>query len=212
MILRQYIPDSLEEQWNAFLESASSELQSNERLKWILLGGAFVLYLSMVAFFANQANDSQRNYLQERDQLARLTAQASESGWPQRSITAESLVNSFTNKFWPGETTGIAEAGFERWIRQSFDRYNTEVRQVLLTRGPALADEADYMQGRLSEVLKIRAKVISPLNEAGLLRFLEDAGTHSSWVVVEQLIIRDGRNPRFEMDIATYTKTGEPDQ
>ncbi|MDG2320192.1 MAG: hypothetical protein P8L79_08040 [Rhodospirillaceae bacterium] len=212
MILRQYIPDSLEEQWNAFLESASSELQSNERLKWILLGGAFVLYLSMVAFFANQANDSQRNYLQERDQLARLTAQASESGWPQRSITAESLVNSFTNKFWPGETTGIAEAGFERWIRQSFDRYNTEVRQVLLTRGPALADEADYMQGRLSEVLKIRAKVISPLNEAGLLRFLEDAGTHSSWVVVEQLIIRDGRNPRFEMDIATYSKTGEPDQ
>lgn len=212
MILRQYIPDSLEEQWNAFLESASSELQSNERLKWILLGGTFVLYLSMVAFFANQANDSQRNYLQERDQLARLTTQASESGWPQRSITAESLVDSFTNKFWPGETTGIAEAGFERWIRQSFDRYDTEVRQVLLTRGPALADEADYMQGHLSEVLKIRAKVISPLNEAGLLRFLEDAGTHSSWVVVEQLIIRDGRNPRFEMDIATYSRTGEPDQ
>jgi hypothetical protein len=212
MILRQYIPDSLEEQWNSFLESASSELQSNERLKWILLGGTFVLYLSMVAFFANQANDSQRNYLQERDQLARLTTQASESGWPQRSITAESLVNSFTNKFWPGETTGIAEAGFERWIRQSFDRYDTEVRQILLTRGPALADEADYMQGHLSEVLKIRAKVISPLNEAGLLRFLEDAGTHSSWVVVEQLIIRDGRNPRFEMDIATYSRTGEPDQ
>ena len=212
MILRQYIPESLEEQWNAFLEFASSELQSNERLKWILLGGTFVLYLSMVVFFANQANDSQRDYLQERDQLARLTTQASESGWPQRAIAAESLVNSFTIKFWPGETTGIAEAGFERWIRQSFDRYDTEVRQVLLTRGPALEDEADYMQGHLSDVLKIRAKVISPLNEAGLLRFLEDAGTHSSWVVVEQLIIRDGRNPRFEMDIATYSRTGEPDQ
>ncbi|MFL2770088.1 MAG: hypothetical protein ACJZ9F_03670 [Rhodospirillaceae bacterium] len=194
------------------VENFRSELQSNDRLKWMLMGGAFVIYLSLVGFLIRQSNDARQDYIVGRNQFLRLGQQASEIGWLERATKAEDLVDTLDTQFWPGNTTGLVEAGFERWIRQNLDKYDTEVRQVLLTRGPAIDDEMDLIPGPLGSAVKIRAKVIGPLNEAGVIQFLNDAGNHTSWIIVERLIIRDGRQPRFELDMSTYALTSGSDQ
>ena len=49
-----------------------------------------------------------------------------------------------------------------------------------------------------------RAKVITPLKESGLVKFLNIASQNDSWVVVEKLIIRAGRNDRIEMELSAF--------
>ena len=53
-------------------------------------------------------------------------------------------------------------------------------------------------------IQRIRAKVIAPLKEAGLIRFLKSTSEKNSWIIVEKLIIRSGRNDRIEMDLSTF--------
>ena len=43
------------------VENFRSELQSNDRLKWMLMGGAFVIYLSLVGFLIRQSNDARQD-------------------------------------------------------------------------------------------------------------------------------------------------------
>lgn len=212
MNLSRYIPESLQAQVAELVDSVVSEFETNERLKWIMLGGIFVLYLSFVIFLANRATDARIGFISAQNQLTRLTSQTLETGWAERAETAETLVKRLDGQYWPGETTGLVEAGFERWIRQTLEQHGIDVRQVLLTRGPALEDQSEFIEGPLSSSLKVRAKVIAPLVESGLIRFLDDAAANSSWVIVEQLIIRSGRNPRFEMDLATFSRTGDAQQ
>ena len=209
MNLQFKLPKSVEERLVSVIESASDELSSNERLKWILVTAISVLYLSVVLFLADQAERSSVNYQDAREQLSRLERQSEEVHWPQRASEAQVFVDNLDDRFWPGETTGLAEAGFERWIRQTFDQHGTEVRQVQLTRGPAAEDSSGFQTGSLSSIQRIRAKVIGPLKEDALLRFLYDAANNPSWVDVEQLIVRSGRNPRFELDLAAFVETRE---
>ena len=212
MNLSRAMSDIWEGQLGELIENFRSELQSNDRLKWMLVGGAFVIYLSLIGFLIRQSNDARQDYIVGRNQFLRLDQQASEIGWLERATKAEDLLDTLDDQFWPGNTTGLAEAGFERWIRQNLDKYDTEVRQVLLTRGPAVEDEMDLIPDPLRSALKIRAKVIGPLNEAGVIQFLNDAGKHTSWIIIERLAIRDGRQPRYEIDLSTYALTGGADQ
>lgn len=209
MTTAKFIPGALEDQFRKLIETATGEFETNERLKWILLGGLVILYLSFLIFLANGSERARTDLLASQTQLQQLASQTLETGWTERADAAQSLADTLSRQFWPGDTTGLAEAGFERWIRQTFDQNGIEVRQVLLTRGPALEDALGFDGGPLSSSLKIRAKVIAPLTEAGLIRFLNEAAANTSWVIVEQLIIRSGRNPRFELDLATYSGTGD---
>ena len=184
-----------------------SEFEKNDRLKWLFLACFLVLYLAFLLFLSGQATTAQSDYTAARNQLERTRTQADETGWPQKADEAESLLTGLENRFWPGETPGIAEAGFERWIRQTLEGHGIEVRQVQLIRGPAIEDETDRARASLASIQRVRAKVIGPLNEAALLRFLDDAASNSAWVIVDQLIIRSGRNPRFEIDLATFLRS-----
>ena len=190
------------------LQRTVTEFESNERLKWGLIAAIFIMYTALTNYFSEQAEKAKLAYLDSQNQLNILTAQISETRWPERAVQARSLVEKLNAQFWPGETTGLAEAGFERWVRQSFDRYGTEVRQVQLTRGPVQENQNEYRSETLSDVLVIRAKAIGPLKEDALISFLNDAAQNPSQIIVEQLIIRSGRNPRFEIDLATFIRTG----
>ncbi len=212
MKLDQLVPQPVTILFSRLSQKTVAEFESSERLKWGLLAAAFVIYLAMVTFFSEQADKSRLRYLDSRNQLNILTTQVSETRWPDRAIQAASMVEELETRFWPGETTGLAEAGFERWVRQRFEQYGTEVRQVQLTRGPALEDQSEFYNGTLLDVLRIRAKAIGPLREDALIQFLNDTAQNPNWIVVEQLIIRGGRNPRFEIDLATFIRTGNSDQ
>ena len=183
------------------------EIEHNDRLKWLLVSCLFVLYLALVLYLNRESAAAKIDYENARDQLTRVRVQTAEAGWPQRVIDAQSLRDQLEDRLWPGETPGLVEAGFERWIRQTLEGHGIEVRQVQLLRTPATEDVTERSRGSLASIQRIRAKVIGPLQEEAMLRFLNDAASNSYWVIVDQIIMRGGRNPRFEIDLATFFRT-----
>ena len=182
-----------------------AELNANERLKWLVLVIGCLLYVGPVLYLENLSSSSKMEAQSSQAKLAQLKAQVSETRWPERALEAEQLVKSLEQRYWPGDTPGLAEAGFERWIRTNLERHGMEVRQVQLSRGPVA--NIDGNSAALSSLQHIRAKVLAPLEEVGLIRFLNDTASSQPWVIVEQLIIRPGRNARVEMDLMTVFKT-----
>ncbi|NKB43835.1 MAG: hypothetical protein GKS03_06105 [Alphaproteobacteria bacterium] len=209
MKTRFAIPDSVRTLTNQARENFEREFAANDRLKWLLSMGAVFLYLALILYLSGQSDSAKRDLQFSQAQLSRISAQAEETRWPERAVTAQALINGLEERFWPGETPGLAEAGFERWIRRTFEQHDVQVRQVQLTRSSVLEDEVDTGSTTLSSMQRIRAKVTSPLNEAALIRFLDDAAMNESWIFIEQLIVRPGRNPRLEMDLATFFRPRE---
>jgi hypothetical protein len=212
MITRISIPEPIKNFISRSIGRLSQEIAGNERLRWLLCLSSLVLYLALILYASGLSDDAQRSLALSQSQFDRLKVQTEDTQWPERAAEAEQLVADLEKRLWPGDTPGLAEAGFERWIRRTFEEYGVQVRQVQLTRGPALEDRGDFTTTNLPSIQRIRAKVISPLNEAALVNFLNDSANHQAWVVVEQLIVRPGRNARLEMDLATLFKAPEQNQ
>jgi hypothetical protein len=202
---------SIPEPMKVLLDQAFSKLEqalsTNDRLKWLIVTSALFLYLALILFLVGQSDKAQEEYQLSQARLSQIKAQVKETRWPQRSAEAEALIATLERRFWPGDTPGLAEAGFERWIRTTLEQHGIEVRGVQLTRGPAFDDNVGFGTDILPSLRRIRAKVTASLNEAGLIRFLNDAASNQSSVIVEQLIVRAGRNARIEMDLATVFKS-----
>ena len=198
------LPPSLRQAIEQSRERLETELSSNPRLRWLILGGAFTLYIGVLLTLWNTVTDARIHLTLEHDRLARLEAQVAETQWPTRAESAQVLAANLERKLWPGDTPGLAEAGFERWIRQSLESEGVEVRQVQLTRSPVQEDRSEIARPALAQVQRIRAKVVAPLDEAALIRLLSVAAENPSWILVEQLIVRGGRNERFKLDLAVF--------
>ena len=160
---------------NEARDSFAREFAANDRLKWLAGLGVFLIYLALVLYVAGQAETAQRDFNLSQERLSQIEAQALETRWPRRAADAQILISDLEKRFWSGATPGLAEAGLERWIRQTFDQHGVQVRQVQLTRGPVLEDEIGVGNSTLSSIQRIRAKIISPLDGIALIRFLDHA-------------------------------------
>ncbi len=198
------LPKALIDVFEQTRERVETEFASNTRLRWLALSGALVLYLGLVLVLWNNVSDVRGQLRQKQEQLSRLESQTSETSWPERSAAAQSMAAGLEQKLWPGQTPGLAEAGFEQWIRNQLENEGVEVRQVQLTRSPVQEDRSEVSRPSLQQIQRIRAKVVAPLNEAALVRLLSSAAENPSWVLVEQLIVRGGRNERFEIDLTVF--------
>jgi len=181
-----------------------NQLEENIRLRWFVAFAFIMLYLGTITFLINSSNQASQKYNLALSELSRVNNQTSEQSWPDRALRARNMSLSLEKRLWKGDTPGLAEAGFERWIRTTLNGYGIEVRRVQLTRGPIQEEKSNLDFNVLSDVQRLRAKVICPLNETGLIRFLEIASKNTSWIVIEKLTIRGGRNARIEMDLATF--------
>jgi len=198
------LPQPISEALEQARERLESEFASNMRLRWLAAAGVTVLYFGLILVLWNNVADVRNQLTLKQERLARLENQTSETRWPERSNAAQVFASELERKLWPGQTPGLAEADFEQWIRDQLRNSGVEVRQVQLTRSPVQEDRAEVERPALAQVQRIRAKVVAPLNEPALIRLLATAANSPSWILVDQLIIRGGRNERFEIDLTVF--------
>ena len=183
------IQEKLFSKLDSLRDEIVNELTINVRLRWFVAFAFLLLYLGVITFLINSSNQASQKYNFALSELSRINNQTSEQRWPDRALRARNMAISLEKRLWKGETPGLAEAGFERWIRTTLSGYGIEVRRVQLTRGPVQEDKSNLDNNFLSDIQRLRAKVICPLNEIGLIRFLEIASRNTSWIVIEKLII-----------------------
>lgn len=185
----------------------AQEFYSNERLRWICASAIAVLYLIIIIFWSNVSEESKYRFLSNQSKLSVTSMRADEIGWGKRASDSKMLAKELKQRMWKGSTPGLAEAGFERWIRQTLLLHGIKVKQVTLTRSPLLNDSENI--DTIASIEALRARVIAPLNESALIKFVSDASKHQSLIVIEKLFIRGGRNDRLEMDLSTFYNNKE---
>ena len=181
-----------------------NEIRNNQRLQIIAILGFITIYFSVISYLLNNTREVIIDFDQLIYEKSQLKSQIGEQNWPGRATDAKNLLTKLKDKLWTGDTPGLAEADFETWIRKTLSQNGIDVRRVQLTRGPVNSDLMFSDKEKNLGIQRIRAKVIAPLKEAGLIRFLKSTSEKNSWIIVEKLIIRSGRNDRIEMDLSTF--------
>jgi hypothetical protein len=202
------IPQSLAPAIEYFRRHVSNEMVSNERL--VLLLGSAVATILFSAFYGlwSLTSHTAQQLATSKNSLARLQMEVTDDAWPKRVDISRDLKTQLSARFWDAETLGLAEAGFESWLRARFGKYGEEPQQIQITRSPALGRDGQT-SASLAGIQRMTAKVIAPFDQSVVLQVLADAAEADKIIVVDRLIIRAGANSRLEMDISTFTRAGD---
>jgi hypothetical protein len=188
-----------------FLDRFGQDLVVTDRLKTLLIGTAAVLVFSALLGLNSFVDGLESRYTRSQVGLERLKGQIESSSWEERQSQSQVLKSVLQDKLWTAQTPGLAEAGFERWLRDRLSQHKMEPRQLQIRRVPVTAQSStDISQNPLAAVQKMTVKILMPLDQSGLIGFLEGVSTNNKTLVVERLIARSGRNPRIELDISAF--------
>ena len=188
----------------------SQEMVSNERLATLLGAAGILVLLSGLYGFWSLTSGMGRELTASKTSLARLEAEVTGDAWTKRLEVTRALKAQLSVRLWDAPTPGLAEAGFETWLRTHFSRHGGTIQQVQMTRSPALGRDGQTTP-TLVGLQRMTAKVIAPFDQAVLVNVLADASEAEKIIVVDRVIVRAGvNNSRLEMDVSTFIRNSEP--
>ncbi len=188
-----------------FMERYGQDLVLTDRLKMLLAAAVLTLVLSALLGLSAVVDQLETRHGRVQVELARLSEQIESSSWQERQQQSQVLKSVLVERLWTGQTTGLAEAGFERWLRERLTRNKMEPQQLQIRQVPALPQtESSDPQHPLAGVQQMTVKILMPFDQPGMLGFLSDISTAEKVMVVDRLIARTGRNARIELDVSTF--------
>lgn len=187
------------------------DLVLTDRLKALISVGAGLLVLSALVGMHQWVSGLERGYDRVQIDRARLDAQIKAGGWQERRQQSQVLKAQLEERLWTAQTPGLADASFERWLRDRLGPHKMEpVAQIQVRRVPLVRQaQPGEPENALSTVQRMTAKLILPFNGPGLSQFLADIAEADKAVVVDRLIVRAGRNARIEMDVSAFYRSAE---
>jgi hypothetical protein len=187
------------------------DLVLTDRLKVLISTGVGLVVLAALAGMHQTVSSFERDYERVQIDKARLEAQIEAGGWEERKQQSQVLKSLLEERLWAAQTPGLADASFERWLRDRMSPHKLEpIAQIQVRRVPLVRQTQPGEQGGpLSTVQRMTAKLILPFESAGLAQFLADIAEADKAIVVDRLIVRAGRNARIEMDVSAFYRSPE---
>jgi hypothetical protein len=188
------------------------DLILSDRVK-AMIAVAVGLLVLLGLFGLNRAvSGLEGRYEKARADMQQLKTQIETNVWQTRSQESQILKSLLQERLWTAPTPGLAEAGYERWLREHMSRYGLEPQQQIQVRRVRVSRQTGTGTGSdpLSDVERMTAKIVMPFDQAGLAGFLADAAEGEKTLVVDRLIVRPGRNPRVEIDISAFYRAPGP--
>ena len=193
---------------NRFMERFGKDVVMSDRLKALIAAVAVILLLSSLLGLRQLVGSLESHYVRAQTDMARLQNQIRTNLWQDRRQQSQVLKSVLQDRLWTAATPGLADAGFEKWLRDRMSRYKIEpTQQVQIRRVPvsrAAASSPGAAPDKLSEIQRMTAKVVLPFDPQGLSGFLADIAEGEKTMVIDRLSVRAGRNPRVEMDISAF--------
>jgi hypothetical protein len=187
------------------------DLVLTDRLKGLLSAVTGLVVLSMLIGMHQLVSALERDYERAQVEKARLEAQIQAGGWDQRKQQSQVLKSLLEERLWSAQTPGLADASFERWLRDRLTPHKLEpIAQIQVRRVPVVRQvQSGEADGPLSSVQRMTAKLILPFDGAGLTHFLADVAEANKSVVIDRMIVRAGRNARVEIDVSAFYRSAE---
>ena len=191
-----------------FMERYGKDMVLSDRLKAMIAAVAAILFLSSLLGLHQLVITLERHYIRAQTDMTRLQSQIRTNIWQERRQQGQVLKSVLEERLWTAQTPGLADAGFEKWLRDHMGRYKMEpIQQIQIRRVPvsrAGASSPGTAPDKLSEIQRMTAKLVLPFDPQGLSNFLADVAEGEKTVVVDRLSVRSGRNARVEMDISAF--------
>lgn len=209
MVAVMSIPTQLRGLWGGLQSRFGGrvgEIALSDRFKGLTAAAAVLILLLSLLGLNRLVHSLERNYLAARTDMIRLQTQISTNAWQQRKQQSQVLKSVLEERLWTAQTPGLADAGFERWLRERMGRYRMEPTQQIQIRHVPAAARAGAAAGpdALADIQRMTAKVVLPFDPQGLTQFLADVAEAEKTVVVDRLSLRAGRNSRVEMDVSAF--------
>ncbi len=201
------LSDTLAPLVERFRRHVSQEMVSNERLLLLLVGAVVVSVLVFIGAFWGLTSSKRGELVRSRMSLARLQAEVTGDAWPKRLETAQALKGQLAVRMWDAPTPGLAEAAFDSWIRNRFQKFGGTAQQIQITRSGVSRD--GQPSSTIASLQRMTAKVIATFDQAVVMQVLADVAEADHLIVVDRLIIRSGANSRVEMDLSTFIRNAD---
>lgn len=193
---------------NRFTERFGKDVVVSDRLKTLIAAVAVILLLSTLLGLHQLVGSLESHYVRAQTDMTRLQNQIRTNLWQDRRQQGQVLKSVLQERLWTAPTPGLADAGFEKWLRDRMGRYKMEpTQQIQIRRVPvsrAAAASPGAVPDKLSEIQRMTAKIVLPFDPQGLSNLLADIAEGEKTMVVDRLSVRAGRNPRVEMDISAF--------
>jgi hypothetical protein len=176
----------------------------SDRLKALVAAVAFILLASSLVGLHQLVASLERSYVRAQVDMTRLESQIRTNIWQGRKQQSQVLKSVLEERLWTAQTPGLADANFERWLRDRMGRYKMEPIQQIQIRRVAVSKSSTGGGDKLAAVQRMTAKIVLPFDPQGLNGFLADVAEGDKTVVIDRLNVRAGRNPRVEMDISAF--------
>ena len=180
------------------------DLALTDRVKMLITAAAGVIVLSGLFGLHHLVSEMSAKYTLTQSNLMRLRAQITTDVWPARREQSRILEALLEGRFWTAQTPGLADAGFERWIRDHLARYQMEPLQQLQVRRLPVTRPGVQSSDPLADLQRMSAKIILPFNGDGLTDFLKDVAEGDKTIIVDHMNVRAGRNARIEIDVSAF--------
>ena len=195
------------------LNRFGQDLVVTDRLKVLLAGAVIVVVFSALLGLISLVDKMELHHTRTQIDLERLKEQIQTSSWQERQSQSQALKSILEERLWTAQTPGLAEAGFERWLRDRLTHHKMKPQRLQIRRIPVLAQaDTNAAQHPLAGVQKMTVKILMPFDRIGLLGFLSDVSSGDKTLVVDRLIARSGRNARIEVDVSTFYRTQEREE
>ncbi len=180
-----------------------------DRVKMLITVAAGAVIIAALFGLHQYVGGIHDRYSLTQSNLARLRAQITTDVWPGRKEQSQILKALLDDRFWSAQTPGLADAGFERWLRDHLSRYQmVPLQQIQVRRIPASRPGAPEYEA-LADLQRMTAKILLPFNGDGLTEFLKDVAESEKTIIVDHMNVRAGRNARIEIDISAFYRARE---
>ncbi len=179
------------------------QLAQTKNLRPMLAGGAGVLFLALLIWTIGIANDNAKSLQTRQAELTRLKQQLADGSWAERKKQSETMRFQLFERLWTADTAGLAEASFERWLRERIERKEMRPDSIRIQRAP-LPTGGDANRSAFQNVQRMTGKVVMRFEPEALMELLNTTASAEKIMVVDRLLVRSGRNPVIEMDVSTF--------
>lgn len=199
------------EQLKAELSERVGHVVLTDRLKLLLSVTAGVLILSALIGMHQMVSALEKDYQKAESDLARLETQIKTGGWDERKQQSQVLKSLLEERLWAAQTPGLADASFERWLRDRLAPYHLDpIQQIQVRRVPVTRSiDSSEPPNALTPVQRMTAKLLIPFDAQGLSNFLADIAEADRAVVIDRMSVRTGRNARVDMDVSAFYRTAD---
>ena len=188
----------------------AAHLRESERARTIGFGafGALIFFLAFFELLSG-VHAGERRLAAARAENAKVLRQVSGQAWNTRRDESRVVRATALGRLWPAETPGLAQAEFEKWIRESLAKGGVAAPQLQISLGKAPANIGNAEHKAVSGIQRMVAKVNFDFDLAALVALAADAADSNRLIAFERTQFKAGTNPRMEVELSAFIQLSD---